>query len=159
MYGINDGEKVEVTVVALNGYSDDVPVTITEENRQFEYDLLIPGVYDITIVKKDKDGNEIASTLIRDWLPYSSEYDTFSDKNEKGEQVLNEIALSGKGVAVIDPVDVFEGLQKRLMRSFDPRFLFLILAIVAVLIDVAVRKFKFKWPHELIREYKARKKQ
>jgi hypothetical protein len=158
VYGINDGEKVEVTVVSLNGFSDDVPVTIAEENRRFEYDLLVAGVYDITIVKKDKDGNEIASMLIRDWLPYSSEYNTFSDKNDTGEQLLGEIALSGKGEVITEPVDVFDGLQKRLMRSFDPRFLFLIIAIVAVLIDVAVRKFKFKWPHELIREHKAKKK-
>ena len=33
----------------------------------------------------------------------------------------------------------------------------LIIAILAVLIDVAVRKFKFKWPWELIRERKLKK--
>ena len=33
----------------------------------------------------------------------------------------------------------------------------MILAIVFFLADIAVRKFKFKWPHELIREYKEKK--
>ena len=29
--------------------------------------------------------------------------------------------------------------------------------IVLFVLDVAVRKFKFKWPHELIREHRAEK--
>ena len=29
--------------------------------------------------------------------------------------------------------------------------------IVAVLLDIAVRKFKFKWIHELVREHKQKK--
>jgi hypothetical protein len=47
--------------------------------------------------------------------------------------------------------------RKTLDREYDPRILFLILVIVFVLLDIAVRKFKFKWPHELIREHKQRK--
>ena len=41
--------------------------------------------------------------------------------------------------------------------TFDPRIIFLILTIIFVLLDIAVRKFKFKWPHELIRERKMKK--
>ena len=33
----------------------------------------------------------------------------------------------------------------------------MILALICFLLDVAVRKFKFKWPHEIIRDYKAKK--
>ena len=56
-----------------------------------------------------------------------------------------------------DPVEVFEGFITELPRMFDPRPLFIILAIVLFLLDIAVRKFKFKWPHEIIRDYKAKK--
>ena len=35
----------------------------------------------------------------------------------------------------------------------------MILAIVCFLIDIAVRKFKFKWPHEIIREMKQKKEE
>ena len=51
-----------------------------------------------------------------------------------------------------------ENLVRTLARSFDPRILFAILIIVMFLLDVAVRKFKFKWPHEIIRDHKEKKK-
>ena len=63
----------------------------------------------------------------------------------------------GRGVTVNDPVEVFQSFAKTLHREFDPRILFLILVIVLFLLDIAVRKFKFKWPHELIREHKQKK--
>ena len=34
----------------------------------------------------------------------------------------------------------------------------MILAITLFLADIAVRKFKFKWPHEIIRGYQEKKK-
>ena len=42
---------------------------------------------------------------------------------------------------------------------YDPQKLFAILAIVLMLLDIAIRKFKFKWPHEIIRTRKQRKTQ
>ena len=39
-----------------------------------------------------------------------------------------------------------------LPRETDPRVAFAIVIIVLFLLDVAVRKFKFKWPHEIVRE-------
>ena len=41
--------------------------------------------------------------------------------------------------------------------TYDPRLPILITAIVLFLIDIAVRKFKFKWPHEIIKERRERK--
>ena len=34
----------------------------------------------------------------------------------------------------------------------------MIVALVLFLADIAVRKFKFKWPHELIRAHREKKK-
>ena len=56
-----------------------------------------------------------------------------------------------------DPVEIFEGFVTDIDKEFDPRFVFMILLICLFLLDLAVRKFKFKWPHELIREYKEKK--
>ena len=56
-----------------------------------------------------------------------------------------------------DPVEVIENFTIVFDREFDPRFLFLILIIIMFLMDIAVRKFKFKWPHELIREYRSKR--
>ena len=44
-------------------------------------------------------------------------------------------------------------------KSDDPRLAFIIAAIVLFLLDIAVRKFKFKWLHEIIRERKNKKSQ
>ena len=38
------------------------------------------------------------------------------------------------------------------------RYLFMILALVLFLTDVAVRKFKFKWPHEIVRAFRDKRK-
>ena len=52
---------------------------------------------------------------------------------------------------------IYEEIAKTLKRSYDPRIPFIITALVLFLLDIAVRKFKFKWPHEIIRDAKAKK--
>ena len=56
-----------------------------------------------------------------------------------------------------NPSEIFENFVTAIDKSFDPSFPFMIMAIILFLLDIAVRKFKFKWPHELIREYKEKK--
>ena len=67
---------------------------------------------------------------------------------------LCALADSGNGTVITDPVEAYAGFVKTYPKQTDPRMVFLILAIVCILLDVAVRKFKFKWPHELIREHR-----
>ena len=67
---------------------------------------------------------------------------------------MSALAKSGGGVEVLDPVDIFGSLSETLTRKYDPRFILIITAIVLILLDIAVRKFKFKWLHEIIRERK-----
>ena len=64
------------------------------------------------------------------------------------------IANDGKGSVVTDPAEVFASFSDTVKKEYDPRIIFLILSIAFVLLDIAVRKFKFKWIHELIRERK-----
>ena len=67
---------------------------------------------------------------------------------------MAKIAEDGRGVVVTDPIDIFAGFSKTVTKTYDPRIILLITAIVLVLLDITVRKFKFKWIHELIRERK-----
>jgi hypothetical protein len=79
---------------------------------------------------------------------------------EEIDTMLETIALRGKGSVIEDldsPMEIFKDFVTSFRRTFDPRYLFAILAIVLFLLDVAVRKFKFKWPHEIIRAYKEKK--
>ena len=119
------------------------------------------GIYRLVLKKYDKDGYELAVTSMYTTYSYSAEYDTYIDSEEEDfKGFLEAISKRSGGSAVKnlkDPVEVFESFERTLDKMFDPRFLFMILAIILFLADVAVRKFKFKWIHELIREHKQKK--
>ena len=84
---------------------------------------------------------------------YSLEYDAFADK-EIAEALLTTLAERSGGYVLSDPLEVFENAVEFLHIVIDPRILFAILIIVLFLVDIAARKFKWKWPHEIIRERK-----
>lgn len=70
---------------------------------------------------------------------------------------LTELAEDGKGAAVSEAWEIFETFTNTLKKSFDPRYWFIAIALILFLLDIAVRKFKFKWPHEIIRDRKLKK--
>ena len=126
------------------------------------------GVYKIRLTLCDKNGNPVKNVAGEDIVSemyksfaYSEEYDLFS--KEEGMSVnekLEIVATRGNGVIIEDlsaPMEIFEDFVTKIDKVFDPRILFMIMVIVLFLMDIAVRKFKFKWPHELIREYKEKK--
>ena len=69
--------------------------------------------------------------------------------------MLRTFARYGNGSYIEDLEDpnITDSFEKVVYREFDPRYLFAIIAIVLFLADVAVRKFKFRWPHEIISKY------
>ena len=71
------------------------------------------------------------------------------------DTLLETIAARGDGVVITTVKrlnNVFVNFEPTVKHDYDPRVLFLIISIIALLIDIAVRKFKFKWLHEIIRE-------
>ena len=64
----------------------------------------------------------------------------------------------GQVINICEPWSVFEGMEKSIHNKVDPRITLLIISIILFLLDIAVRKFKFKWLHEIIRERKELKK-
>ena len=56
------------------------------------------------------------------------------------------------GVVIKDSQEVFRNAVKYLHIVIDPKIVFMIIALTFFLLDVAVRKFKWKWPHEIIRD-------
>ncbi len=130
-----------------------------------EFVIKKAGVYKFVLKKLDKDGNVLETLEFYKALAYSEEYDVYAEEEEDAidpETMLQNLAKRGNGAAIADlenPHEIFEGFVTALNHEFDPRFLFMILALILFLTDVAVRKFKFKWPHELVREYKKKKNQ
>lgn len=116
------------------------------------------GVYKIVINKRDAGGNIIGTREVYRVFSYSKEYDSFNvPADEELAAHLKEIASRGNGSLIEDldsPMEIFKDFVTKFDRVFDPRLILAITSIVLFILDIAVRKFKFKWIHELIRERK-----
>ena len=97
-----------------------------------------------------------ATFFIHKALSYSQEYNAFADK-DVAAALIASIAKYGDGEVINTAYEVYDDATKYFDRTYDPRIPFIIIVIVLFLLDVAVRKFKFKWIHEIIRERKKRK--
>lgn len=119
------------------------------------------GIYTITLKKIDENGNVLQEEVLYKSFAYSKEYDSIDEQTkEEIGTALASLAEKGNGMLITDFEDlraVFANFLTDIDKVFDPRILFAILMIVLFLADIAVRKFKFKWPHELIRDYKKKK--
>ena len=116
------------------------------------------GVYQLTLKKVDADGKVLAEYQTYRTFSYSEEYDNNQEITDLTlAENLGNLAGAANGNLIADnedPFEVFANFVTSISKSFDPRYLFMILALVLFLIDVAVRKFKFKWPHEIVRYYR-----
>ncbi len=162
VHGIPEGATVDVSVTPLSEHlaaviEEGITVTSLESNRRFNFIIKESGLYEIAIRLLDENGETASQIVLHRIFSYSEEYNTFTEREPIGEELMILLAESGKGISVTDPAEVFASFAKTIKKEYDPRMVMLILAIVLVLIDIAVRKFKFKWPHELVRAYKQRR--
>jgi len=158
------GSDKSVSMNSVTPLTGDETVYVTEalsEGNQYSrcyFTIKESGIYEIVLEKRNSEGKVVASYKMHKAFSYSEEF-LFSD--QKADLEAKE-ALSGwidkSEGELIESVDdawmIFEGFVTDIAQNFDPRFLYMILAIVLFLMDIAVRKFKFKWPHEIIRDRK-----
>ena len=154
---MQEGERVELQIFKDSESKPVQTISPTEEEgyTQISFTITEPGVYELVVKKKDATGKDVSEATIYKAFSYSQEYNTFVEADEETSVALLEgMASAGKGKRIETESQVFEGLIKNLSHTFDPRLAFAIVSIVLVLLDIAVRKFKFKWLHEIIRERK-----
>ena len=119
-----------------------------------------PGTYTIEINKYNENGDLVGSNSIHKTLSYSREYEVYDNNEENYKDLLSTLARYGNGILVEDlddPHSIIDSFETVIYKEFDPRYLFSIIIIILFLLDVAVRKFKFKWPHEIIAKYREKK--
>lgn len=120
------------------------------------------GVYRLTLKKVNADGETLAEYQTHRTFSYSEEYDNNQGVTDLTlAENLGSLAEAANGKLIADnedPIEVFANFVTSIPKSFDPRYVFMILALVLFLADVAVRKFKFKWPHEIVRGYRDKRK-
>ncbi len=155
--GLQD-ELVEVRVAPVSSHLQhlhgEIEVNSAESNRRFTFSIIEPGLYEIKIILSDKEGNVKSDITTYKVFSYSEEYDSFADEPNRGEALMSELADASGGRQILDPANVFASLSETLECRYDPRVILIITAIVLFLLDIAVRKFKFKWLHEIIGEQK-----
>ena len=159
---LEEGEYVEVTVTSppkdgeLEGEVQTIVGTASGYSR-LTFAVKTPGLHEIVITKRDAEGNLIASSTTYKALGYSKEYDLFRDPVDAAQTMI-DLADYGHGVVIEDASDVFDNVVKFLHNVIDPRIIFSILALSLLLLDIAARKFKWKWPHEIILQKKLKNK-
>ena len=110
------------------------------------------------ISRKDAEGNVTAELCTYKTFSYSEEYNYFPEENAiTAAEFMASLASGGKGSAIQEAAEIFLTFEENLEREYDPRLLFLILAILLFLLDIAVRKFKFKWIHEIVRDRRTKR--
>ena len=152
---LGEGESIKVTVLAQDG-TEEVYFPGASYSRM-SFPIKSVGLNTITIQKLDATGAEISSKTLYKVLSYSAEYDAFPD-TDTAEELMSSLSKDTNGVVVNDPIQIFENAVEYLHIVIDPRILFAIIIIVCFLIDIAVRKFKWKWPHEILREKRLKAK-
>jgi len=150
--------------VRIAGTSNNVtlpPITPFQSGRLFiaQFEFSYSGIYQIIIERKNAAGIIVSSQTIFTSFSYSDEYNVFMHTEESGRNLLSFIANHSDGEFIDDAGTdlIFAGIRPYLERNIDPRVVMIIIALVLFLLDVAVRKFKFKWPHEIIRDRKIKK--
>ena len=154
-------ETIEVEILsdyADNKFNETKKVSPDENSgySRFNFAITEPGVHKIIVTKKAADGTALETMSMFKTFSYSQEYNMFLDA-EQGEELMKSFAIGGGGQMIDKPNEIYHEIAKTLHRSYDPRIPMIITALALFLLDVAVRKFKFKWPHEIVRDIKAKK--
>ena len=155
----NESIELEITSPNATGALTEtrtIKPSAEEGYSRIAFAITQPGVHLLTVKKLDAEGNVLAKTSMYKAFAYSEEYNMFYDA-EDGQKLMTALAESGQGKVIEETHTIYEEIAKTLQRSYDPRIPFMITALVLFLLDIAVRKFKFKWIHEIVRDRKAKK--
>ncbi len=156
-------EDESITVEVKNLTVENATVSIAQPSAGNRYSRASfiakePGIYEIKAVRW-KGEERVEERVVYKEFSYSAEYNMFHETDR--EAFMASLSASGNGNADTldgaDPYKVYDGFITSIQKAYDPRLLFIILALVLFLLDIAVRKFKFKWPHEIIRDLRAKK--
>ena len=152
-----------ISIEVISRFNSDIPTQVLypatgEEFGKVDIEIKDPGVYEIRVMRQDSEGNLLAQHSMYKAFSYSAEYNIVTDTTTYAQK-LAAISEAGEGVVLKEPHEVFENVVKYLHKVINPRIVLIITALVVFLLDIAVRKFKFKWPHEIMRDIKEKKAQ
>jgi Ca-activated chloride channel homolog len=154
-------ESESIIARVTNPEGNTIEVTLNQLSASTflgQFETRTPGIYTIAITKLNSSNNIISETFVHYAFSYSKEFNVFADANQ-GFRLIEEIADLGQGKVLYLTDGIFTEEAQIMTRDFDPRLLFLTLMSTCFVLDIFARKFKFKWPHELLRDFKAARNQ
>ena len=175
---LKKGESIQATIykdgveqgISLNQKTNKLPEDafctvenpLTADNGYSRATFIVKdsGTYKLVFNKMSAEGNLLETVELYKTFSYSEEYQHSALLEAQATELLQALAKKANGLYITEDDDinaVFDSFIIHLDRSYDPRILFMILAIILFLLDITVRKFKFKWPHEIIRNYREKK--
>ena len=159
-----DGQYIEITITSPShdGSGDLVQTIVRGKDDRYSrvsFNITTSGIHEIRIRKMEGEGESatvISERIVYREFSYSQEYNPFNDP-ALAEALATKLADDGRGVVITEPIEVFENAAKVRHIHIDPRIAFMIAVLVLFLLDIAVRKFKWKWIHEIVRDNKEKK--
>lgn len=155
---MEEGESIRVSVKPISDGTAEPDVYLpsaAEGYSRVTITVRDPGIHEV-LIQKMKGDEVVSSYTAYKKFSYSKEYDVFIDADDC-LTFLEALSKEGDGEVISDAEAVFGDFVRYIPKSYDPILPFMIAAVVLFLLDIAVRKFKFKWSHELVRDYKAKK--
>ncbi len=157
---ILENEKLQVTINKLVDKDnfinvDTIALNSFNGNTNVSFALEEPGIYEVLVEKLNSVGEVYASERIYEAVSYSKEYNSFIAKNPKE---IEELVKLGNGNIISKGEDSYKDLVLFFNVDFDMRYVLAGIILVFALADIAVRKFKFRWLHEIIRNRKGGRK-
>ena len=152
-------ENLTAELQSPNGETASVSLTETSTNTfvaSFTTD--VAGVYTLRLKVASPSGQEEYCSYTT--FSYSSEYQAFANDSQCF-QFMESLSQNGNGSMLFSADNLFGKENESVQRTYNPKLLFLIICSVAFLLDIVSRKFKIKWPSEIladIREKKAKHK-
>jgi Ca-activated chloride channel homolog len=145
-------QTITAKVTSPMGTTMDIYLNKTSDTRfSGEFMMDLPGIYTIAVSKRNDSNNVLTEVFEYTAFSYSSEYNVFSDTHV-GFQLVESISELGNGKILYLSDGAFSNLAQDTIEIIDPRYLLFSLMIACFILDIFARKFKFKWPHEIIRD-------
>jgi Ca-activated chloride channel homolog len=148
---IEEGETLRASITSPNNETSRISLTtLSRTTFAGEFKRELPGIYTLEVIKYTSNGSVISIAYDYSTYSYSDEFIN-SYSLEQSIVLMEDIALSGGGQYFIDGDSLFTLEAETISETIDPAITLIIISLTLFLLDIIARKFKFKWPHELLR--------
>lgn len=137
----NQGHTVSVTTVKGKNQTDYTLQQTSAETYEGTIKVADNGVYDLMIVEKDSSGNVIDYAQTALTVSYFSEYNAFSPS---GQSLLEELCEVTDGILTDSISEIVNSEFDTIQLIYNPLIPLGILIALLLLIDIAIRKIRWK---------------